>query len=51
MALFVTEDVLGKFREWQSRGVRFRHTPRLRRIKCTLIAARCKDDSTSGGRS
>jgi serine phosphatase RsbU (regulator of sigma subunit) len=31
--VFVTEDVLGKFREWTSRGVRFRHTPRLRRIK------------------
>jgi serine phosphatase RsbU (regulator of sigma subunit) len=31
--VFVTEDVLGKFREWHGRGVRFRHTPRLRRIK------------------
>ena len=31
--VFVTEDVLGKFREWRGRGVRFRHPPRLRRIK------------------
>ena len=31
--VFVTEDVAGKYREWSERGVRFRHTPRLRRIK------------------
>jgi len=31
--VFVTEDVAAKFREWSHRGVRFRHTPRLRRIK------------------
>jgi len=30
---FLTEDVLAKFREWTKRGVRFRYTPRLRRIK------------------
>jgi serine phosphatase RsbU (regulator of sigma subunit) len=30
---FMTEDVAGKYREWRSRGVRFRHTPRLRRMK------------------
>ena len=30
---FVTEDVAAKFREWRLRGVKFRHTPRLRRIK------------------
>lgn len=29
----VTEDVAAKFREWRLRGVRFRHTPRLRRMK------------------
>src|SRR5438067_9722348 len=28
--VFVTEDVPAKFREWSKRGVRFRHTPRLR---------------------
>jgi serine phosphatase RsbU (regulator of sigma subunit)/catechol 2,3-dioxygenase-like lactoylglutathione lyase family enzyme len=31
--VFVTEDVLTKFVEWSKRGVRFLHTPRLRRIK------------------
>jgi len=31
--VFVTEDVTAKFREWSRRGVRFRHTPRLRRVK------------------
>jgi serine phosphatase RsbU (regulator of sigma subunit) len=31
--VFVTEDVVAKFRAWSQRGVRFRHTPRLRRIK------------------
>ena len=30
--VFLTEDVVAKFREWSKRGVRFR-TPRLRRIK------------------
>jgi serine phosphatase RsbU (regulator of sigma subunit) len=30
---FVTEDVAAKYAEWRKRGVRFRHTPRLRRIK------------------
>jgi serine phosphatase RsbU (regulator of sigma subunit) len=31
--VFVTEDVLGKFREWRKRGVRFRITPRLQRVR------------------
>ena len=31
--VFVTEDVAAKYSEWRERGVRFRHTPRLRRIK------------------
>jgi serine phosphatase RsbU (regulator of sigma subunit)/predicted enzyme related to lactoylglutathione lyase len=31
--VFVTEDVAAKFSEWSKRGVRFRHTPRLRRVK------------------
>ncbi len=31
--VFVTEDVLAKFREWTRRGVRFCHRPSLRRIK------------------
>lgn len=31
--VFVTEDVAAKFLEWSKRGVRFQHTPRLKRIK------------------
>lgn len=31
--VFVTEDVAAKYGEWMKRGVRFGHTPRLRRIK------------------
>jgi serine phosphatase RsbU (regulator of sigma subunit)/catechol 2,3-dioxygenase-like lactoylglutathione lyase family enzyme len=31
--VFVTEDVAAKYLEWRQRGVRFRHTPRLRRVK------------------
>lgn len=31
--VFVTDDVPAQYSEWRKRGVRFRHTPRLRRIK------------------
>jgi serine phosphatase RsbU (regulator of sigma subunit)/catechol 2,3-dioxygenase-like lactoylglutathione lyase family enzyme len=31
--VFITEDVVSKYKEWSQRGVRFNHTPRLRRIK------------------
>src|SRR5467141_2595356 len=31
--VFVTEDVVATYTEWRRRGVRFRHTPRLRRVK------------------
>jgi len=31
--VFVTEDVAATYQEWRKRGVRFRHTPRLRRVK------------------
>jgi len=31
--VFVTEDVTAKFHEWRLRGVRFVHTPRLRRVQ------------------
>lgn len=31
--VFVTEDITGKYAEWRKRGVKFRHTPRLRRMK------------------
>jgi catechol 2,3-dioxygenase-like lactoylglutathione lyase family enzyme len=31
--VFVTENVIAKYHEWRSRGVRFQNTPRLRRVK------------------
>src|SRR5271165_5324470 len=31
--VFVTEDVVATYAAWRRRGVRFRHTPRLRRVK------------------
>ncbi len=31
--VFVTDDVLAKYAEWRKRGVQFRYTPRLRRVK------------------
>jgi len=31
--VLVTEDIMATFREWRSRGVKFRFTPRLRRVK------------------
>jgi phosphoserine phosphatase RsbU/P len=31
--VFVAEDVVATYTEWRSRGVRFWHTPRLRRVK------------------
>lgn len=31
--MFVTEDIAHTFAQWSARGVRFRHTPRLRRVK------------------
>jgi serine phosphatase RsbU (regulator of sigma subunit)/predicted enzyme related to lactoylglutathione lyase len=37
--VFVTEDVAAKFVEWSKRGVRFLHTPRLRRIKYEQVKA------------
>jgi serine phosphatase RsbU (regulator of sigma subunit)/catechol 2,3-dioxygenase-like lactoylglutathione lyase family enzyme len=38
--VFLTEDVLAKYRQWRRHGVRFRSTPRLRRMRYgqTLIA-------------
>ena len=30
--VFVTENVIAKYDEWRRRGVRFHHTPRLRRV-------------------
>ena len=37
--VFVTEDVLAKYREWRKRGVRFQYVPRLKRIKYERPAA------------
>jgi serine phosphatase RsbU (regulator of sigma subunit) len=37
--VFVTDDVAAKYAEWRKRGVRFGHTPRLRRIKYQQQAA------------
>jgi phosphoserine phosphatase RsbU/P len=31
--VFVSEDVIATYTEWRRRGVRFRHVPRLRRVK------------------
>jgi serine phosphatase RsbU (regulator of sigma subunit) len=46
--VFVTDDVAAKFREWRKRGVRFRHTPRLRRIKYEeRVAGRAAASSAS----
>jgi serine phosphatase RsbU (regulator of sigma subunit)/predicted enzyme related to lactoylglutathione lyase len=42
--VFVTEDVPAKFREWHQRGVRFRHTPRLRRVRYRRGGAHGDDD-------
>jgi catechol 2,3-dioxygenase-like lactoylglutathione lyase family enzyme len=48
--VFVTDDVATKFREWRQRGVRFRHTPRLRRIKYEeRVAGRASTSSDSLG--
>jgi serine phosphatase RsbU (regulator of sigma subunit) len=43
--VFVTEDVTSKFQEWSKRGVRFQHTPRLKRIK---YARDAKPPTSSG---
>jgi serine phosphatase RsbU (regulator of sigma subunit) len=49
--VFVTEDVVATFREWHKRGVRFCHTPRLRRIKYEgrVAAARADGPATPPG--
>src|SRR4051794_29504625 len=50
--MFVTEDIAQTFREWSARGVRFRHTPRLRRIKYqkqTVPGGRHDDPSVAHG--
>lgn len=41
--VFVAEDVIATYQTWRKRGVRFRHTPRLRRVKYEKQAK--EDDS------
>jgi serine phosphatase RsbU (regulator of sigma subunit)/catechol 2,3-dioxygenase-like lactoylglutathione lyase family enzyme len=45
--VFVTEDALATYIEWRRRGVRFRHTPRLRRIKPQQQASDGNADTAS----
>jgi serine phosphatase RsbU (regulator of sigma subunit) len=47
--VFVTEDVAAKYGEWRRRGVRFRHTPRLRRIKYQAEATAHDGNATPPG--
>lgn len=44
---FVTEDVLAKFREWRKRGVKFLHTPRLKRLQHEVRVAAPSIDPTA----
>lgn len=46
--VFVTEDVAAKYAEWRKRGVRFGHSPRLRRIKYRQQAAARLAESSRG---
>jgi serine phosphatase RsbU (regulator of sigma subunit)/predicted enzyme related to lactoylglutathione lyase len=46
--VFVTEDVAAKYAEWRKRGVRFGHSPRLRRIKYRQQAAARLAESNRG---
>jgi serine phosphatase RsbU (regulator of sigma subunit) len=45
--VFVTEDVTATYHEWRKRGVRFRHTPRLRRVKYDRPSHNANAPSTS----
>jgi serine phosphatase RsbU (regulator of sigma subunit) len=49
--MFVTDDIARTFGEWNARGVRFRHTPRLRRVKYQKhhSAGRTVDSSVAHG--
>src|SRR5262249_25122830 len=42
--VFVAEDVVAIYTEWRERGVQFRHTPRLRRVK---YQPRSKDEDSA----
>lgn len=47
--VFVTEDVAAKYSEWRRRGVRFGHTPRLRRVKYQRHESAQPGDPVWGG--
>ncbi len=44
---FVSEDVVATYSQWRKRGVRFRHVPRLRRVKYQRHAGDLPDGSPS----
>jgi serine phosphatase RsbU (regulator of sigma subunit) len=45
--VFVTENVPAKYREWTSRGVKFRHAPRLRRVEYHPASMRSPEPGTA----
>jgi len=45
--MFVTEDVAAKYGEWRKRGVRFQHSPRLRRIKYQQLGGSRRGESST----
>ncbi len=47
--VFLTEDVVAKYREWSKRGVRFHYTPRLRRVQHNSRAAASEPPPIWGG--
>lgn len=47
--VFLTEDVVAKFGEWSKRGVRFRYTPRLRRVQRDQQAPHSEPPPVWGG--
>jgi serine phosphatase RsbU (regulator of sigma subunit)/catechol 2,3-dioxygenase-like lactoylglutathione lyase family enzyme len=47
--VFLTEDVIAKYREWSQRGVHFRYTPRLRRVQHNLRASASEPAPIWGG--
>lgn len=47
--VFLTEDVVAKYREWSKRGVHFRYTPRLRRVQHNPHASAAENPPIWGG--
>jgi serine phosphatase RsbU (regulator of sigma subunit)/catechol 2,3-dioxygenase-like lactoylglutathione lyase family enzyme len=47
--VLLTEDVIAQYREWSKRGVRFRYTPRLRRVKSHAHASTSEQPPVWGG--